>query len=116
MTGDIKRCFSGSKFEELYGHCRAVAVGDLVFIAGTTGYNYETGAISDDPAEQTRQTFRNIEKALDEVGASFSDVVQLVTYYVNPGDWDAIGGVLKEQLERVPLSIQGSGLASSFRK
>jgi enamine deaminase RidA (YjgF/YER057c/UK114 family) len=101
MTGDVKRYFSGSKFEALYGHCRAVAVGNLIFVAGSTGYDYETGTISDDPAEQTRQTFRNIDKALSELGAGFSDVVQLTTYYVNQADWDAIGGVLKEWLEGV---------------
>ena len=101
MADDVKRYFSGSKFERLYGHSRAVAVGDLIFVAGSTGYNYETGEMSDDPAEQTRQTFRNIETALAELGASFSDVVQLVTYFVNQEDWDAIGAVLKEQLEGV---------------
>lgn len=101
MTGGVKRHFSGSKFEALYGHSRAVAVGNLVFVAGSTGYDYKTGTISDDPAEQTRQTFRNIESALNEVGSSFSDVVQLVTYFVDKADWDAIGGVLKEQLEGV---------------
>ncbi len=101
MTGEVRRYFSGSKFEELYGHSRAVAVGNLIFVAGTTGYDYETGTISDDPAEQTRQTIRNIETALREVGSSFSDVVQIVTYFADKDDWHAIGSVLKEQLEGV---------------
>ncbi len=101
MAKQVKRCFSGSKFEKLYGHCRAVAVGDLIFVAGTTGYDYETGSISDDAGEQTRQTFRNIETALEQCGASFADVVQIVTYFVNKDDWEAIGAVLKEQLDGV---------------
>ena len=92
---------SGSKFEELYGHSRAVAVGDLIFVAGTVGFDYQTHTISEDPAEQTRQTFRNIESALEQVGASFSDVVQIVTYYTNDDNWDAIGEVLHEQLKDV---------------
>ena len=98
---EVKRYFSNSEFEKLYGHCRAVAVGEMIFVSGSTGYNYETGEMSDDPAEQTRQTFRNIETALAELGASFSDVVQLVTYFADHEDWDAIGAVLKEQLEGV---------------
>ena len=57
MTGDVKRYFSGSKFEALYGHCRAVAVGNLIFVAGSTGYDYETGTISDDPAEHVERAF-----------------------------------------------------------
>ena len=92
---------SGSRFEALYGHSRAVAVGDMIFVAGTVGYNYETHTISDDPAEQARQTFRNIENALQKVGASFADVVQIVTYYTDQDDWDAIGEVLLEWLEDV---------------
>ena len=92
---------SGSKFEQLYGHSRAVAVGDLIFVAGTVGFDYEKHTISEDPAEQTRQTFRNIENALEEAGAEFSDVVQLVTYYTSQDDWDAIGEVLHEQLKEV---------------
>ena len=48
-------------------------------MAGTTGYDYETMTISDDVAEQCAQTFRNIEKALAEAGASLADVVR-VTY------------------------------------
>lgn len=101
MADDIRRVFSGSKFEKLYGHCRAVSVGNLIFVAGTTGYDYAAGTISDDPAEQTHQTFRNIEAALNEVGAEFRDIVKLVTYFVDPDDWDAIGRVLGEWLEGV---------------
>ena len=92
---------SGSKFEELYGHSRAVAVGDMIFVSGTSGFDYETHTISDDPGEQTRQTFRNIEKALQDAEASFADVVQMVTYYTNQDDWDAIGAVLHEWLKDV---------------
>ena len=101
MTDDKKRYFSGSKFEKLYNHCRAVRCGDFIFVSGSTGYNYATGEISDDPAEQTRKTFDNIETALQELGANFSDVVQIITYFVNHEDWDAIGSVLNERLEGV---------------
>lgn len=96
-----QRVSSGSEFEQLYGHSRAVAVGDLIFVAGTVGFDYKKHTISEDPAEQTRQTFRNIESALGEVGASFADVVQIVTYYTNQDDWDAIGEALHEQLKDV---------------
>ena len=101
MADDRTRYSSNSIFEQKYGHSRATVAGDLVFVAGTVGYDYETHSISDDPAEQTRQTFRNIETALEAVDARFSDVVQLTTYYVHQEDWDAIGGVLKEQLKDV---------------
>ena len=101
MANKAKRYFSGSKFEKLYRHCRAVRCGDLIFVSGTTGYNYATGEISDDPAEQTHQTFKNIETALQELGGNFSEVVQIKTFFVDQKDWDAIGGVLNEWLEGV---------------
>ena len=75
-----KNIYSDSRFEELYGHSRAVAVGDMVFVAGTVGYDYETHTVSEDPAEQTRQTFRNIQTALEQADSSLEDVVQIVTY------------------------------------
>lgn len=96
-----KNISSGSKFEQLYGHSRAVSIGDTIYVAGTVGFNYEQNTITEDPAEQTRQAFRNIEMALRQAGATFSDVVHITTYYTNQDDWDAIGEVLLEQLKDV---------------
>ena len=72
---------SGSEFETQGGYSRAVVDGEWVFVAGTTGFDYAAMTIADDPAEQTRQTFRNIERALAEAGANLADVVR-VRYYV----------------------------------
>lgn len=96
-----KNIYSGSRFEELYGHSRAVAVGDMVYVAGTVGFDYETHTVSGDPAEQTRQTFRNIQTALEQADSSLEDVVQIVTYYANQSDWDAIGEALLECLKDI---------------
>ena len=32
---------SGSSFEEKIGYSRAVVVGDMIFVSGTTGYDYK---------------------------------------------------------------------------
>ena len=72
---------SGSTFESVAGFSRAVVDGDWVFVAGTTGYDYATMTIASDVAAQTRQTFRNIEHALAQAGASLGDVVR-VRYYL----------------------------------
>ena len=92
---------SGSEMEARYGYSRAVVDGDWVFVAGTTGFNYAAGTISEDVAEQTRQTFRNIEAALGEAGASLADVVRARYIFADAGDWDAVGGVLGETLGEV---------------
>jgi len=52
---------SGSEFESKIGYSRAVLDGDYVFVSGTTGFDYGSMSISDDPVEQADQCFKNIE-------------------------------------------------------
>ena len=85
---------SGSEFERKIGYSRAVVDGAWVFVSGTTGFDYAAGSISDDPAEQTRQTLRNIEAALDQAGASMADVVRVNYIVPDVADWPAITEVL----------------------
>jgi 2-iminobutanoate/2-iminopropanoate deaminase len=87
---------SGSPFEAEAGYSRAVVDGEWIFVAGTTGFDYQQMTIADDPAEQARQAFRNIEKALVEAGGGLSDVVRVRYYVPNPADWPAIVPVLGE--------------------
>ena len=75
---------SGSRFEAEYGFSRAVVDGEWIFVAGTTGFDYAQMTIAEDPAEQARQAFRNVEKALAEAGSTLADVVR-VHYYVRIG-------------------------------
>lgn len=85
---------SGSSFEKTAGYSRALVDGEWVFVSGTTGFDYETMTISADLAEQVHQTFRNIEKALKQAGASLKDVVH--AFYIVPraDDWPAIAPIL----------------------
>lgn len=49
MTARHKRFISsGSTFEEQIGYSRAVAMGEWVFVSGTTGFDYASMTISDD--------------------------------------------------------------------
>ncbi|MDJ0950802.1 MAG: RidA family protein [Alphaproteobacteria bacterium] len=85
-----QRISSGSQFEELAGYSRAVADGDWVFVAGTTGFDYEAHTISDDVVEQTHQTFRNIATALEEAGSSLDDVVRVQYTLAHPEDFKTV--------------------------
>lgn len=89
---------SGSRFEAEACYSRAVLDGDFVFVSGTTGFDYATMTISADVAEQTRQTFRNIEAALQKAGSSLKDAVRATYYVVNADDWPKIYPVFKEFL------------------
>ncbi len=76
-----RRVSSGSSFEAVAGYSRAVVEGDTIYVSGTTGFDYATMRIADDPAEQTRQCLRNIATALDAAGCTLDDVVR-VRYYL----------------------------------
>ena len=73
---------SGSTFETEIGYSRAVVVGNMVFVSGTTGFDYKTMTISANIAEQTEQTIKNIEAALIEAGSSLKDIVRV--HYILP--------------------------------
>ena len=85
---------SGSPFEAEAGYSRAVVDGEWIFVAGTTGFNYARMTIAEDPAEQARQAFRNVETVLAEAGASLADVVRVRYYVPNPADWRILVPVL----------------------
>jgi enamine deaminase RidA (YjgF/YER057c/UK114 family) len=95
--GEMRRLISsGSAFEAEAGYSRAVVDGDWIFVAGTTGFDYAQMTIVEDPAEQARQAFRNIEAALAEAGSTLSDVVRVRYYVPDAADWPAIVPVLGE--------------------
>ncbi len=76
---------SGSKFETEVGYSRAVVDGEWIFVSGTTGFDYDTMTISDNLLDQTEQCLKNIQSALRQAGADFSDVVR-VNYIVPNGE------------------------------
>jgi enamine deaminase RidA (YjgF/YER057c/UK114 family) len=68
---------SGSSFERDIGYSRAVVHGDLVFVSGTTGFDYRTMTISTEVVEQAEQCIRNIAAALAEAGSRIEDVIRI---------------------------------------
>src|ERR671931_356482 len=74
-----------------------LAVGEWIFLSGQGGFDPNTGRmISDDIAEQTEQTFRNMEVLLEAAGASLYDVVSCLVHVTGPsqqrGGGSAPGG------------------------
>ena len=72
---------TGSPFETAFGYSRAVIDGGFVFVSGTTGYDYATMTMPEDPAEQARNIFATVAKVLQEAGVSLADVVR-AQYFV----------------------------------
>jgi enamine deaminase RidA (YjgF/YER057c/UK114 family) len=92
----IKRISTGSPFEKTIGFSRAVVDQDMVYVAGTTGYDYDTLTMPEDVGQQTRNTLKTIEKALIEAGAIMADVVRVRYYLTDMADFDAAAAVAGE--------------------
>jgi enamine deaminase RidA (YjgF/YER057c/UK114 family) len=82
---------SGTAWEKTFGYSRAVAVGNLVFVAGTTAVD-EHGTVMgrDDPYAQAIYIYRKIERALQQAGASLADVVRVRTFVTDIARWEDV--------------------------
>jgi enamine deaminase RidA (YjgF/YER057c/UK114 family) len=68
---------TGSPFEKSYGYSRAVVDGDMVFIAGTTGYDYATMTMPEDPGAQTLNIFKTVAGVLTDAGTSMANILRV---------------------------------------
>jgi enamine deaminase RidA (YjgF/YER057c/UK114 family) len=97
---------SGSPFEDQVGYARAVRMGPLVVVAGTT-------APGDDVAAQAREALRRIESALRDCGASMTDVVRTRTFVTDITQWPDIAAVHAEafgDIRPVTTMVEASAL------
>ena len=101
------------------GYSRAVVLdNDMVYMSGTTGFDYSTMEISDDIVEQTEQCWRNIAAALSEAGATIEDIVRVTYILPDASEFEKTWPVLKRVLEtsRPTSTMFVAGLADPRMK
>ena len=84
---------SGSPWEPKMGYSRAIKVGNVVHVSGTTSSTADGVKGINQPGEQTRVILEIIGKALSEAGASFNDVVRTRIYVTDISRWQEVAEV-----------------------
>jgi enamine deaminase RidA (YjgF/YER057c/UK114 family) len=106
-----RRISTGSPFEEAFGYSRALVHRPWIFVSGTTGYDYATMTMPDDPVAQARNAWATITRVLDECGASLEDIVRCHYYVTERAFAEPVltvcGMVLRDVRPAATLTVTG---------
>ena len=81
---------SGAPWEAVVGYSRAVRVGNVVEVAGTTAQDGDAVTGTDEYA-QTKRVLEKIREALAAAGATLDDVVRTRMFVTDISQWEAVG-------------------------
>ncbi|UQN05230.1 RidA family protein [Deinococcus sp. QL22] len=86
-----QRISGGSPWEDVVGYSRAVRVGQIIHVAGTTATLHGEVQCVGDAAGQTRVILNIIQAALERLGGRMEHVVRTRIYVTDIGQWEAVG-------------------------
>lgn len=93
---------SRSPFEPLRGYSRAVQVGDLILISGTTALGEDGQVVGvGSPYEQTKFVIARIRAILQKAGFDLANVVRTRLFVTQIANWDSYAQAHREAFESI---------------
>jgi enamine deaminase RidA (YjgF/YER057c/UK114 family) len=108
-----KKISSRSPWEDIVGYSRAVRIGNIIEVAGTTAMEGDVLIGKGDVYAQTVFIFNKIEKALIQAGAALTDVVRTRMFVTDISRWEEVGkahGEFFKAIKPVATMLQVSKL------
>ncbi len=107
---------TGTHWEALAGYARAVRVGPMICVSGTTATADDGSVVGGDGETQTRFVLAKIERALTQLGASLRDVMRTRIYVRDIADWEARRARAWRDIWRDPAGQHAGGRAAGRRR
>ena len=114
ILSDRNNYSSGTPWESIAGYSRAVRVGNIIEVAGTTAVDKEGQVVgAGDISKQTDYIFNKIRNALNHAGSKMSDVIRTRMYLTDINDWETVArvhGDIFSDIKPVSTLVEVGGL------
>ena len=114
ILSDRSNYSSGAPWESIAGYSRAVRIGNIIEVAGTTAVDTEGQVVgAGDISKQTDFIFNKIRNALNDAGSKMSDVIRTRMYLTDINDWETVArvhGDIFSDIKPVSTLVEVSGL------
>ncbi len=90
---------SGNPYEDVFGYCRAVRIGNTIHVAGTTAQPPNVSGC--DAYVQAKAAIEIIASALAEAGAGLESVARTITYVTDLTDLDLVARAHSEAFDAI---------------